>query len=63
MLLKFKVIKDDGAPGSKFAPGLNFHRRGPGVSGPRPIPKYVYEFERRHMTLAYASVSNLLGLT
>ena len=28
---------DDGAPGSNFAPGLNFPRRGPGLSGPRPI--------------------------
>ena len=41
MKLKVKVIKDDGAPESNFAPGLSFHRRGPGVSVPRTIP-YVY---------------------
>ena len=38
LLLKVKVIKDDQAPGLNIALGLNFNRRGPGVSGPRPIP-------------------------
>ena len=60
MLLKIKVIKDDGAPGWNFAPGFNFHRRGPGVSGPRPIPTRHIMYVIRHYLNVYVRSPTIL---